>query len=259
MGGVCRVRKRPDGAALPAWQDLPLGGRSSRTAGPGSGRRSRRVAGQSADAQRVPSGLIHDWVAAVFIPDATLQDVLVVVGDYANYKEIYKPTVVESKAIASGGAEDRFSMVLMNESFFLKTALDADYESCYVRVDDRRGYNIFRTTRIREIEDYGAPAEHALQQGQGHGILWRLFGIARYVERDGGVYLEVEAIGLSRDLPASLRWLVEPIIRRVSRASLLTSLQQTEKAVHLHVELANGKGGDGSSTTSTARASHSAR
>jgi hypothetical protein len=30
----------------------------------------------------------------------------------------------------------------------------------------------------------------------------------------------VDAIGLSRDIPASLRWLVEPIVRRVSRGSL---------------------------------------
>jgi hypothetical protein len=209
--------------------------------------------------KRVPSGLIHDWVAAVFIPGGSIKDVLTVLGDYASYKEIYKPTVIESKAIATGGAEDRFSMVLMNKSFFRKTALDADYQSCYVRVDDRRGYNVFRTTRIQEIDEYGAPAEHALHEGEGHGIIWRLFGIARYVERDGGVYVEVEAIGLSRDIPASLRWMVEPVVRRISRASLLTSLQQTEHAVRYRVELANGKAGGGGSMASMPRASRSSR
>jgi hypothetical protein len=76
-----------------------------------------------------------------------------------------------------------------------------------------------------------------LYEGEGHGIVWRLFGITRYVERDGGVYLELEAIGLSRDIPASLRWVVEPIVRRVSRASLSTSLRQTGNAVRLRAEL----------------------
>ena len=193
--------------------------------------------------KKVPSGLIHDWVAAVYIPGVTLKDVLAVLSDYPSYKEIYKPTVVESKATGTNGAEDRFSLVLMSKSFFLKTALDADYESCYVRIDERRGYSVSQTTRIQEIEEYGAPGEHALRPGEGHGIIWRLFGITRYVERDGGVYIELEAIGLSRDIPSSLRWVVEPIIRRVSRASLLTTLQQTENAVRSHVDLGDSKAG----------------
>ncbi len=146
---------------------------------------------------------------------------------------MYEPTVIDSKAIASGEARDRFSMRLAYRSLLLKTALDTDYESCYVHVDDRRAYSVSRTTRIQEIEEYGAPAQHTLQEGEGLGIIWRLFSIARYVERDGGVYFEVEAIGLSRDIPASLRWLVEPVVRRVSRGSLSTSLRQTETAVRL--------------------------
>jgi hypothetical protein len=48
---------------------------------------------------------------------------------------------------------------------------------------------------------------------------------------DGGVYIELEAIALSRDIPFSLRWLIDPIFRRISRSSLVISLQQTEDAV----------------------------
>ncbi len=77
-------------------------------------------------------------------------------------------------------------------------------------------------------------------------MIWRLFGITRYLERDGGVYLEVEVIGLSRDIPASLRWLVEPIARRISRGSLSTSLRQTENAVRLRTGLASRTANGGS-------------
>lgn len=73
------------------------------------------------------------------------------------------------------------------------------------------------------------------------------------MERDGGVYVEFEAIGLSRDIPASMRWLIDPIVRRVSRRSLLTSLQQTEKAVRLRTELANRKSGSGGSLSGESR------
>jgi hypothetical protein len=203
--------------------------------------------------KRVPSGLIHDWVGAAFIPNVTINDVQQVVRDYARYKDLYKPTVIDSKVIATGKAKDRFSMLLMNKSLFRKTAYDTDFESGYVHVDDRRGYSIARTTRVQEIEEYGAPAQRILHEGKGDGIIWRLSSITRYVERDGGVYLEFEAIVLSRDIPGSLRWLVEPIVRRVSRKALSTSLQQTKNAVHLSAELANRKTGGGGSTARTAR------
>ena len=45
------------------------------------------------------------------------------------------------------------------------------------------------------------------------------------------MYVEMEAIALSREIPFSLRWVVEPVVRRVSRSSLLTSLNQTSEAV----------------------------
>jgi len=186
--------------------------------------------------KRVPSGLIHDWIGTVFIPNVTLREVLQVVSDYGRYKDWYPPNVVESKALGStldtDGKKDRFSMRLKSTSFFLKSTLETDYESWYVPVDNRRGYSITRTTRVQEIQDYGTAAQHALPEGQGTGIAWRLYSITRYAERDGGVFLEREAMGLSRDIPASLRWVIEPVIRRVLRASIITSLQQTEDAVN---------------------------
>ncbi|HTA47345.1 MAG TPA: hypothetical protein VK789_33105 [Bryobacteraceae bacterium] len=194
--------------------------------------------------KRVPSGLIHDWVGATFIAGATLNDVLQVVRDYGQYKDLYQPSVVDSKAIYTGETKDRFSMLLIHKATFLKTAFDGDYESSYVHVDDRRVYSVSRTTRIQEVDEYGTAAQHTLQQDEGRGIVWRLFSITRFAERDGGVYLELEAIGLSRTIPASVRFLAEPIVRRVSRSSLSTSLQQTGNAVRSRAVLANDKNGN---------------
>lgn len=191
--------------------------------------------------KKVPAGLIHDWVGAAFIANATLPDVLQVVRDYGRYKEIYLPTVINSRTMDTAETRDRFSMLLIHKSSFLKTALDADYEAFYVHVDDRRLYSISRTTRIQEVAEFGAPTQRTLPEGEGKGIIWQLFSITRYAERDGGVYVEFEAIGLSRDVPASLRWLVEPIVRRISRASLSISLRQTETAVRSRVVNASAK------------------
>jgi hypothetical protein len=38
-------------------------------------------------------------------------------------------------------------------------------------------------------------------------------------------------MALSRDIPGALRWLVDPIVRRVSKGAMVTSLRQTLDAV----------------------------
>jgi len=182
--------------------------------------------------REIPSGLIHDWIGAVYIANTTLDQVLPVVRDYARYKDYFRPAVIDSKVVALGDTEDSFSMILANKAPFRKIALNSEYKSSQVRVDDARRYTVAQTTRIQEIAEYGSTSQHLLPEGEGTGVIWRLFSATRYEERDGGVYIEIEAIALSRDVPASLRWLVDPIIRRVARASLTTTLEETRDAVH---------------------------
>jgi len=180
---------------------------------------------------KAPGGLIHHWMGAMFVSNVTLDDVLEVTHDYDHYKQFYRPSVIESKLIDRGNSDDKFSMLLMNKALFLKTVLDADYQVTNVRLDDRRFYSISTTTRVQEIEEYGQPGEHQIAEGEGRGYIWKLHSIARLEQRDDGVYVELEAIVLSRDIPAAARFVVDPIVRRVSRNSLLISLHQTEEAV----------------------------
>jgi hypothetical protein len=189
----------------------------------------------------VPSGLIHDWIGAAFIRDAKLEDVLLAVRDYGDYKEFYKPTVVDSKLLVTDGACDRYSMRAVNKETVAETALDIEYETCYVKADERRWYSITHTTRVQEIRHYGQPNEQELPPDQGSGYIWRLCSVTRFEERDGGIYVELEAIALSRDIPVAVRWVVNPIVRRVSRNSMLVSIQQMEEAVH-SIEAAKTKG-----------------
>jgi hypothetical protein len=189
--------------------------------------------------KRVPSGLIHDWVGAAFIPNTTLHDVLPVLRDYRRYKEIYHPGVVESRTIVAGDLEDRYSMLLMNKSVVSKTALDGEYRTSYICVDDRRRYSLSETIRIQEVAGYGTKSQHTLPEDTGTGLIWRVYSITRFEEGDGGVYVELEALVLSRDIPSTLRWFVEPIVKRVSRESLEISLRQTQEAVRSAAKLAD--------------------
>jgi hypothetical protein len=181
--------------------------------------------------RRVPDGLIHHWVGALFIPDATLESVLAVAHDYDHYKDIYGPKVVDSKLLACGNGQQKYSMLWLNNVLFVNAALRTQYEARDFQVDQRRWYNIAHVTSAQEVESYGKKGERVLPPGQGNGFIWRLQSIVRYEERDGGVYVELEAIGLTRDIPVSLRWLANPLVARLSRSTLATSLGQTREGV----------------------------
>jgi len=185
----------------------------------------------------VPNGLIHDWIGAVFIPKATLETVLSVVHDYDRYKVFYKPVVADSKLLARSPAEQRFSMLWVHRVLFVTAALQGQYKARDFEVDRTRWYNISDTTQVQEIKEYGQTGERWLRPDQGSGFVWRLHSIARYEQRDGGVYVELEAMALTRDIPASLNWLLNPVISRLSRNSLETSLRQTREAVALPISV----------------------
>jgi hypothetical protein len=181
--------------------------------------------------KRVPHGLIHDWIGTEFIPHATISDVLAALRDYDQYKDVYRPAVIDSKVVNSGDEEDRFSLRLMNQAIVSKKAIDGEYRASYFRIDDHRWYSITGSTRVQEIRDYGSPNERLLPADQGTGLIWRVHVITRFQEQDSGVLMQTEAMVLSRDIPSELRFIVQPIVRRVSRNSLHLSLQQTRAAV----------------------------
>jgi hypothetical protein len=181
--------------------------------------------------RKVPSGLIHDWLGAGFVPDVKIEDILRVVRDYDRYKDVYHPGVIDSAFRRTDGMQDFFFMRLANRSVVAKTALDTEGVASYIRVDDKRWYGVSNTTEIREIDKFGTEEQRTLPPDQGTGLIWRLSSFTRLEERDGGVYAELEAIALSRDIPAAFRLFATPIVRRVSRDSLATSLHQTKVAI----------------------------
>lgn len=186
-------------------------------------------------AQTVPNGLIHHWIGAIFIPNATLESLQNVVHDYGRYKEIYKPAVMEAHSVPTSTEGEEFSMTWQRHVLFVTAALQARYRVHDFDIDAHRGYSLADATSVQEIEDYRRPSEHVLPPGTGNGFIWRIHSISRYVERDGGVYLEVEAIALTRDIPGSLRWLVVPVVNHLSINSLSTTLSQTRQAVGEHI------------------------
>jgi len=105
----------------------------------------------------------------------------------------------------------------------------SECESCMVRVDDRHAYSVARETLIRSIPEFRHPRSRVAAP-HGSSAIRRLTTITSFREKDGGVSIEMEAIGLACDVPERFGWLVEPFVRLVSRRSLSTSLRRIVSA-----------------------------
>ena len=178
----------------------------------------------------VPGGLIHHWMGIAFIPGATLAQTRAVLDDYAHHNQIYFPDVRQSKLLSRNG--DNREVFLQ---FYSKTLVTAIFN--VNMTSDTTDYSAARTairacsTRVAEVEDYGKPGEHELRSADSHGYLWELCTWWHIEERNGGTYIQVEAIELSRSVPFGFGWLINPLIRNVPKTFLSHLLAASRKAV----------------------------
>jgi hypothetical protein len=191
-------------------------------------RRSAQCSSQGCS--NVPGGLIHDWTGITFVPGVTLQQTLSALQDYDRDPDYYRPTVLRAKLLSHTG--NSFHVFLrLRETHVLTVVLDTEYEIQYLVVDSTHAASISHSTQITEIENAGTPQEHATSPKDNHGFLWRLNSYWRFYQADGGVYIQCNAISLTRDIPTGLGWLVAPFIENVPRESLDFTLTATREAL----------------------------
>jgi hypothetical protein len=190
----------------------------------------RLETGDSADGIHVRGGLIHDWMAIAFIPGTSLSQTLALVQDYDHAVEHYSPEVERSKLLSRSGDEFRVFLRLKRTEM-LTTVFDTEYDIRYLTIDTSRAYSRSHSTRISEVADPGTPQEHEEPIGEDSGFLWRLYSYWRFEQVNGGVYIQCEAISLTREIPTGLGWLVRPFIRNIPSKSLTSALVATRKAL----------------------------
>ena len=187
-----------------------------------------KAPGVSAD--DVPDGMVHHWVGLIFIPGATLQQTLPLVKDYDRRAELYKPDVIASHTTWHKG--DDYKMFLrLHQKKFTTVVFNTDYDVHWGTVSPTQVYSNSISTRIAEVKDPDKPDGPDLPVGTGHGYLWRLNTYWRFEEKDGGVYLQCEALSLTRDMPYGMGWLLRPLVTSIPKASLNRALGQTRNVV----------------------------
>jgi hypothetical protein len=175
---------------------------------------------------KVTDGLIHDWVGCAFIPGATLKGVLAMVQDYDHHKDVYQPEVIDSKLRSRSGDDFKIHLRLLKKKV-ITVVLNTEHDVHYQAVGPGRARSRSQTTRITEVANAGKPDERELPPNTGHGFLWNLNSYWRFEERDGGVFIECQAVSLTRNVPTGLGWLIEPIIRNLPKESLENTLRAT--------------------------------
>lgn len=184
---------------------------------------------------KVDDGLFHHWVGTVFIPGVSLEDTLDLVQDYNRHAEIYAPQVEESRIIDRSG--DNFTVFYRFRKKKIITAIhNTDHEVRYFQQGLDRAYSISEATRIQEVDNPGDDDESEKPVGDDSGFLWAINSYWKFLERDGGVYVESESVSLTRGIPFFLSWMIKPFVNSVPRELLEFTLSRTREEMAGPVE-----------------------
>jgi hypothetical protein len=174
----------------------------------------------------VSGSLLHRWRGTAFVPGSTAADFERLMQNFQAYPQHFSPQVLQATLIAHRGDRMQASM-RVRQKHILTAVLDTTYDITYGQLDKQHGYSVSRSTRIAEIDSPGTASERALNASEEHGFLWRLNTYWSYEEKDGGLYLQIEAVSLTRSIPHGLGWVIRPYIESIPRESLEFTLRST--------------------------------
>ena len=179
---------------------------------------------------RIPHGLVHHWVGTIFIPRATLPQTMALMENYPTYPQLFSFGVGRSQVLSQEKNHSQVQLRMFREARS-PVFYNVDLDDRYSRVDANHGHLRSRSTRIAELADVGKPTEHELPVGNDRGLLWRLNLDWSCQEENGGVFLQIELIALSRGVPAIIAWLANPYIQSIPQQYLEKVLQAMRSGV----------------------------
>ena len=176
----------------------------------------------------LPGAMLHHWRGTAFVPGAHVADFERLMKDFNAYPQHFSPEVLQAKLLSEhddNGVDHISSSMRVRQKHVLTVVMDMTYDVSFARLDGQHGYSSSRSTRVAEIESSGTNKERALSDSEGHGFLWRLNTYWSYEEADGGLYMQIESVSLTRSIPTGLAWAIKPFVESVPRESLEFTLR----------------------------------
>lgn len=181
-------------------------------------------------APEVDGGTIEDWIGGTFLPNTTLEQVLKVDQDYANYTRYYAPEIVQARLISHQGNHFQVFYRLKKHKV-VTVVLDTVHDIDFLPLSSDRYSVRSRSASVREVRNAGEPDEQVLSEGEGLGFLWAMNSYWRVEQRDGGVYIECEVVTLARSIPFGMGALLRSTIESFASESLENTLNAKRRAV----------------------------
>ncbi|MBI3663780.1 MAG: hypothetical protein HY234_12130 [Acidobacteria bacterium] len=175
--------------------------------------------------------LIHHWIGTVFVPGISLAEAIALAQQYDRHAEIYKPDVMESRILSRDGNDFKVFFRFYKHKAIVTTVHNTEHDVRYLPIDAHRLQTRTRTTRIAEVKDHDKPDGPEKPVGNDSGYLWRMNTYWRYLEKDGGTYIQCESVSLTRDIPFLLDLIIRPFVEGVPRESLAFTLSTTRSAL----------------------------
>jgi hypothetical protein len=178
-----------------------------------------------------PGALLHDWRATAFVPNATVADFEHLLQDFSAYPQNFAPQIVSS-IVLSRTPTDTLLRLRTRQHHVITVVLDTTCDVTFASLDPTpgvpgqlagwggHGYSISRSTRIDQITPTGDD-----------GFLYRLNTYWTYEQRDGGLYLQIESLSLTRSIPHGLAWAIQPYLESIPRESLVFTLTSARNAL----------------------------
>jgi len=164
----------------------------------------------------VPStdGAIHDWTGAVFLSRLTPAEIFAALN--------------QSELVARRHGSDLRFLATSGRAIALSGCiLRANYESLYSWPAPDRWWSISNSLRMRQFKCDGPDKARCRPVEIQSGYIRRLSCVTRAIEVENGTLIEVQAIVLS-PFPTWIAWLMQPVVRSISRNALMTTLRQAK-------------------------------
>jgi hypothetical protein len=174
--------------------------------------------------------LLHHWRGTAFAPRAKAADFERLVRDVNSYPQHFSAQVLQARVLTEDG--DRMqAWMRVRQKHVITVVMDTTYDINFGQLDPQHGYSLSTSTKIAEIDAAGTSAERTFSASEDHGFLWQLNTYWSYVEQDGGLYLQIEAISLTRSIPRGVGWMVQPYVESIPRESLEFTLRSACNAL----------------------------
>jgi len=178
------------------------------------GQEIRTIEANGPNPHKLAGGQLYDWIAAAFIPGASLDRLIRMLQDYDNRPRYFPETISASKLLCLTGT-DRFQYSMrMKEPAILDVASDVVWE----RVDQQRWRCRSGSTSVAAV-------------GKDRGYLRRLNSYWRFAETGKGVFVEAETITLSDEFGSVTRMLGSALMGINPEKSLKHSLASMRESV----------------------------